>query len=426
MKTSLVMKRQKPVLPKFNLITLIVYRLTLELIYIFYIVPVFGYSGFNYEFDMSSYVNSWLVLLLIYPFIRMNYKKEKASYAIITILYLVSFIPGTIILAFMLPSTSYNFLFVLYWTFLSISNIIIPHFYIKKPNYNTCQVVTYTLILFFTIIILYISWKYTNFRLNFSLLNVYSLRDEALNFDLPVILVYGFSAAKVFMPIAFVYMISASQKKMAFFIAVIQFLAFSVDGSKSTLFALVFTYIGYKFIKNLSIHLFAKLLLVLNSFALIENFVFGTIYLIIIFIRRVMFLPNLLNLYYYDFFSRNAYDYFRQGIVGRLGFDSPYNISISNIIGGAYFNSPTMMANNGLFSDAYSNLGITGILIMPFVLVIAMRFLDACSNGIKSSILIACIVTSAYTFLSSSFFTVMLTHGFLIVCISLLFLPQKK
>lgn len=428
MNTSFVINRQNQnrVLPGFAFLTIIIYRISLEIIYKFIIVPVFGYSGFQYQFNLTSYVISWVLLLLFYPLIKVNYKKERSSFAIITILYVVSFIPGTILLAFMSTSIWFDFLFILYWFFIGIANISIPQLYIKKPNNNICQGVTYFLVLFFTFIVVYISWKYTGFRFNFSLLNVYSLREESFNFNLPTILEYGFSGAKVFMPIAFVYMLSTSQKKMALFIAFVQFLAFSVDGSKSTIFALFFTYIGYKFIANLSINIFPKILLLVNCFALTESYLFGTIYMINFFIRRVLFLPNLLNIFYYDFFSKNVHDYFRQGIMGRLGFTSPYDISLSNIIGGVYFNSPSMVANNGLFSDSYSNLGLVGVLIMPFILVLALRFLDACTTGINSNILIACIVTSAYTFLSSSFFTVMLTHGFLLVCFSLLFLPKKN
>jgi hypothetical protein len=121
----------------------------------------------------------------------------------------------------------------------------------------------------------------------------------------------------------------------------------------------------------------------------------------------------------------NEFDLFRQGILGRLGFSSPYINKIPNIIGGVYFNNYSTSSNNGLFSDAYYNLGVAGMFIMPILIILALRLLEACMNGLSISVLIASVVTATMTFISSSFFTVMLTHGFIALCVIIYFLPRN-
>lgn len=410
---------------KFGFLMIILYKITLELIYIQLIVPIFYYSGFNISYDPFKYIFFWIILLLFYPFIKINYNKAKPSNAIITILYIAGFIPGIVLFSFMEVSIKLIALFLSYWIVLTIFNLLIPYIKIKRPGYQTGKTITYIIISYFSLIIIFISFKYTGFRLNFSLFNVYSLREEALNFQLPAILSYSFAAAKVFLPIAFIYMLSNHKNLQAFLIFFIQFMAFSIDGSKSTIFSIFLIYLCYKFYYGTPNKIFLGGMFLINIASLLEYCILKTFYLVNFLIRRLLFLPNLLHIYYFDFFDTNQVDYFRQGILGRIGFKSSYSTAIPNIIGEYYFNSASMIANNGLFSDAYYNLGGIGVVFLPLFIIVALRFLDACSKELKSSILISVIITSAYTFISSSFFTVMLTHGFLIICISLLFLPRK-
>lgn len=411
---------------KFGFLLLILYKLFLDIIYLKIIVPIFNYSGFNVEFNIYNYVIYWMIFIIFYPFIKFNYNKKKPSNAVITILYLVAFIPGLVLQGFMHVDINMRILFLLYWIMIVCFNFIIPSIKLKKVSYKIGILVTNIIITYFSFVIIYISYKYTGFRLNFNLFNVYTLREEALNFQLPSILSYSFAAAKVFLPIAFVYMISENKKKYSYIIFLIQFLAFSIDGSKSTLFSILLVFLCYKLYKGTPNKIFVTGSVLISILALMEYLLLKSYYLVNFIVRRLLFLPNLLHIFYFDFFKNNELDYFRQGIIGRLGFDSPYNSPIPNIIGGHYFNADTMIANNGLFSDAFYNLGTIGILVLPIFIIIALRYLDACSEGLNCSILISVIITSSYTFISSSFFTVMLTHGFLITCIGLIFIPRKE
>ena len=100
-------------------------------------------------------------------------------------------------------------------------------------------------------------------------------------------------------------------------------------------------------------------------------------------------------------------------------------MKIQNIIGAVYFNAPDMLANNGLFSDAYMNLGNVGVIILPIMICLALRFLDYSSKHIESYYLVTVLISVSYIFMSSSFFTVMMTHGYIILCLIILVIIPK-
>ena len=113
--------------------------------------------------------------------------------------------------------------------------------------------------------------------------------------------------------------------------------------------------------------------------------------------------------------------------MGKIGFTSIYSTQIQKIISSSYFNTPEMLANNGMFSDAFMNLGTIGIFIMPIMICLLLRFLDYCSKGINPFYLLTIMVNVSYIFISSSFFTVFLTHGFILLCLILKFvIPRDK
>ncbi|ELB81874.1 TPA: oligosaccharide repeat unit polymerase [Enterococcus faecium] len=409
-----------------NIIALIVYKFLLEIIYFYFIIPVFGYSGFLNRIDISSYFLFWIIYVLFIPQILALYKKETVSQAILLIFLLVNFVPSLVLFSFMPQPLLFIVLFICYWIAMIIFNNIVPIIlppHIKGELGNKLILV---IVMAFTLFILFLSGKYTNFRLNFDLLNVYSLRDEVKDLNLPLIFVYLFSSAKVVLPIISIYFYSIKRKAWAFFLIFLQFLAFSIDGSKSTLFSIVITYIIYFAFKKIYMYTFTFSILCITFLSIIEPLIGGSINIITFFIRRAMFVPSLLNIYYFDFFRFNEKDFFRQGIIGRVGINSPYSESIPQIIGKQYLGSENLLANNGLFSDAYSNIGLLGIIFLPLSIIIMLKLLDGCCRGLQFKILIATIITSAYTFISSSFFTVLLTHGFLIVCIVIWLIPKNQ
>lgn len=138
-----------------------------------------------------------------------------------------------------------------------------------------------------------------------------------------------------------------------------------------------------------------------------------------------MFLPNLLNEYYFDFFSGNVPDYFRQSFLRNFGFESEYE-KIPNMIGYSYFNRPDMVANNGLISDAITNMGIIGIVISPLFIVTFLWLYDNATHNLDRKIYIMSSIYIAYTLIGSFMLPALLTHGFIAMVIILFLLPRDK
>lgn len=419
-----------------NFIYYIVYIISLILCYSTYIVKKYGYYGFKNEPTLTSIIIGIIILTIAYWYV---YKQKTNTYSkfITYALFLVNFIPGIITFIFMPFNYNYLIFFILYWLLLILFINFLNKFRIsnKRKRFKGNVIVIYVLLLFQILVTLFIIGKYVGINLKFS--NVYELRDNFKLSKMPTILYYLFSNFKVINPILFIFFYNNKNKigkNLSFILQVLMFLA---DGSKATLFSIIIAYFIAKFSKKKIVGDFLKndkfkfyilyLLVVLNVVGFLESLVNEKAYIYNYFIRRLFFLPSLLNHYYYDFFTVNPIDKFKQSILGRLGYKSFYGRSTQNIIGEVYFNSPDMIANNGLFSDAYMNLGKLGVVIMPILISAALRFLDFCANDIKSTYLITLLITISYVFLSSSFFTVLLTHGFLSTCILLLiFLPKEK
>lgn len=83
-----------------------------------------------------------------------------------------------------------------------------------------------------------------------------------------------------------------------------------------------------------------------------------------------------------------------------------------------------MNANNGLFSDAYKNLGIWGIFIFPFIIVTLFKLLNSCAKNLDPKLLILPIFISVTWFSSVSFSNVLLTNGLLLMMFVLCCLPR--
>ena len=154
---------------------------------------------------------------------------------------------------------------------------------------------------------------------------------------------------------------------------------------------------------------------------------FNSIELISYSTRRVLFTPAKLNYCYYDYFSSHGPDYFLAGPVGRLtGLTSPNSDSIAHLIGEVYFNAPDMGANNGLFSDAYANLGIIGCVVMPIILVLCIYLLQYIGRALPPSVLFSVVIVFSITFVSSFLTTIFFTHALIPAYLLLYLMSSSK
>ncbi len=408
----------------------IIFRLLMDYMYENVVATTYGYMGFEYNPNTSTYLVSWILLLIGTGMVRKTYLNEKksASFEVILLLFIMSYIPFTSMVGFGALESSFVICNTAYWFFLFLFTVTLnkQKYIIRKQTGFTRtffgDVQLKALAVLFGVIVLYISGRYTHFRFNFNLLNVYELRAEASENALPLWLSYVFSWSRTLNSVLLAYFLR--RKKLAWVAAccVIQLLSFGYDGSKTTLFLLALA-LGINLLPSFDMAsankwLMRGLIIMAIGCALIFA-VTGNFIPISILIRRVFYLPVRIAKDYFTFFTTHQPDFFRQSFLRYFGLMSPYDKPIPYMIGDLYFNSPDMSANNGLIADAITNLGYAGILVFPLLLAFIFRMLEKSARGLDPRIYITVGIYLSVTMTNSFLFTILLTHGLLVTILVL-------
>lgn len=392
----------------FFAVCVICLRILMDYTYTHEIVPYYSYAGFNYIYNVHNVTLSWVLLLgsiiVIFPLLR---KIEQCSSQSAIILYLIRFVPFTSILANKGFDFGFVFAYVCFWICFLISLHFMPSAKIRYINVKS-NAFTYSVLIILTLTVIYISGVYAHFRLHFNLLNVYDLREGARQFKLPLILQYLWPAAGNVLPIMMVNYLSQKKRFLYLLIGFIILLNFSINGLKSVLFKMImclwlFFINPYKIYKWIVIGCPVLCLLIIIVDNLLQSNLLANIIT-----RRVFFIPTFLDSLYYDFIN-NTHPIF---------FNSESSTKIAFEIGNIFFNKDGMRCNNGLFSDAYMNLGLFGCFVFPILYTYIFKYCDAVFKYINPTISVFATLLICTTLGSSILTTSLLTHGlFLLILI---------
>lgn len=422
------------------IVLLCLYKILLKNIYIRGIVPDYSFFGFFYNpVDFFTECVVWGLFLVFSLILLQNCKKDllKVSTVTIWLLFLIYFVPFTVLSTcgdFQSDFIVGNFI---YWGVLLLSFHMINNYnkasltisLIDKQQLGDGFLVSF--VLFHVIIVLYIYFRYMNFSLLLDLSSVYDLRFAAREFDMPIVMRYLFAWSKTIIPFGFSLAYISDKKIMSVMLFVVQFLSFSIDGSKTSMFILTLYIIIIFIVKRkpklnyyklflcgfVSLSLLTYILSIFNINSIVSSFLFF----------RMEFLPVLLGSYFYDFFTNHEPDYFRTSILSRFGFSSPYaDIGINFLISGMYTRlGYGVSANNGLISDAMANMGTVGIFVMPIVLVVLLKLFDKCSLGIHKGLIIALGIQFALIFSNTFLMTSLMSNGLLALLFILAFVNRN-
>lgn len=394
-------------------ITSILTKIFFQIIYITQIQPVYAYYGFKNEYSLERELISW-VLFLPLPFVLIRLsKKETFSNLCVAMLVMGAYLPCLNIYVFM--KSEFIVFILMYFVVLYLSCYFIQN---KSKIHKSVELdndsLNFVIILIEALVIavvLFVWIVYAKLRINFNISDSYVYRMEARTYSMPTIISYGFSMARGGIPLLLVYNLYQRKYLPSSILFATQIVIYFVDGTKSTLFNLATEIIAFLYLskKNTFVVGMTSFFAGISTTSILEYLLFGTRNVSNYIIRRLFFVPALLNYQYFDFFQKHEHDYYRQSI-GILG-KSPYDYSIAKTIGQVYYGDPQMSANNGLFSDAYANLGIIGIIVMPIIIVLVFKMIESITSQLPKRIWIVCVIQSFIAFLSSSFFTVLLTHG---------------
>lgn len=403
----------------------LLYRCSLDIVYYALLSKWYGYAGFNLKFDSLHWIVSMLLLLLAIPALFKFTKRSCMSDVIMLLLVYLSFIPFTTMVAFFPYKSDFIYANSIYWLlfFFLMRNLPVPQRICAIRTVDNDMVLTAVEALF-AFVIIYISWRYAGFRFTISISNVYEYRLEAKMASIPMILRYLFAASRAVNPILLTYSMDRKKTVNVILLIVLQILSFSFDGSKTVLFTTLLGVLLYYFYTETQLKKIPIYMTGLCVLTFLETTLLHTIFLLAYLVRRVMFVPNQLSAYYFDFFTTHTPDYYRQSFLRFFGAQSPY-IDIDHLIAAIYFGKQEMGANSGLISDAITNMGIAGIIIMPIILALLLRFMDSLAVGINKRIYILPAVTTALNLINSFLPTILLTHGLLALFLILALIPKN-
>ena len=430
-----------------TLFYIIIYRLTLDICYFDIIFPnkdeLSGFEDFRNSISLSI---SYIVLFGSSHFI--NYivqQKFNWSNLAIIMLYCFNFVPFTTGIYAGMFSKEFIIYFLIYWFMLLSSAIIIPEYLSKIRFWSDRKVAIPSLvkkeILYFIIasqifLVLYIWVVYADYNLAFNPFgNIYEQRLKARDFPMSTILTYLFSASKVVIPTLLGYCLSKRDMLLSISLLIISIISFGIDCAKGPLFislGVIFLFLFLPknglntFIEN-GCQLFFKIITVFSLAGILEYFLFHSKIIVWVFIRRAEFVVVKLMAQYYEFFSEHQLDFYRSTILRHFGFPVPYPEGISRMIGRIYY-LPETAANNGLFSDAYTNFGGVGILFMPILLFIVIKIFDIVSKGLDSKLTMVVMFQLIMSLMNGFLLTIMIVNGYFIVLLIMLVAskPQKS
>ena len=225
------------------IVSIFVYRILLDLCYLIIITRYYEYLNYKNEFSTVNYIISWSVLLLLLPFIVSFFKwknSERLFANIMSLIFLIRFIPGTSLMAFMPMPLNMLVYYVLYWLLICFASYIVRPTRVYNNMSNHMPIILYAIMGILCCTVLYISGVYAGFRLRLDLGSVYDLRLEARSWDLPVILTYLLPAAVTILPIFLILFWLKNKIIVVGMLTFVILLNFSVNGMKSILFFLVF------------------------------------------------------------------------------------------------------------------------------------------------------------------------------------------
>lgn len=394
----------------------------LEVKHYFYWVNIANKMDGVFDFSFSRFLFATILFALNVRGL-VSKKSNGLIYPIATVFLVLLTVPSLIAYTSksMYPTQLLIFHQLLFWSLLVIGSLEFKPF-IKLPALKRKQILWLLFGVTFIGIIPYLIayGPHLNIK-NLWLVDVYKTRASVAGISNPY---FGYTYSlftKIIIPLLLVFSLELKNKLFVSISIVFLVLFYMFGAHKSVYLGIIFILIFYRFSYK---EIVEKMLLFLNGLvvlSLVLSF-FSFDYLWVLTIRRIQFLPTLLDICYLDFF-RDAPLYWSESILGGI-IDYPFDTRSTRIIGQAYFGRLDMSANNGLVSDGFMNANSMGVLMNIFLVSIFFMVLN---NLRLPSKYFGLYFRVALSFISSSLITVFVTHGaFFLLLVSIFLLRERK
>lgn len=228
---------------------------------------------------------------------------------------------------------------------------------------------------------------------------------------------------KVFNPLCILLSMHTKKYRAVIFFVVLQIILFGFSSHKIALFIvailLTFYYNAHRFLlKTRSMLLVASL----GSLAV----AFSNSGLLLSLWRRALLVPSQLNYYFFDYFSRNEFDWFAKSFLRHFT-TSRYDLPLPMVIGAEFFNNAATSANTGFLGAGYAQGGMFVIIVYAIIIGVTINIIDSYTKIISPKIVISVILLPILTvFISSDLPTSFLTGGILVTLALLSVLSRCK
>lgn len=403
----------------------LLYRLSLDLVYLWQLSPNYAYSNFTTDLYLPRYLLSLVVLIAFSPLVARLQQDEHPSSIMITLICYTYFIPLTSYCGCKGASLSFFLIAVFYCAWMIALQFCLPIFLLKPQENRFAKHVFPVLTVLFSLFVLYISGKYTGFRMFFDVINVYGVRAEAASYELSTAANYFLSFCTVVLSFAILYWLQKKNVILVFFLLFIYFLYYSI-GAHKAVFLFMVLLLGCWFVYREWMLRWMGALLCITTITTGIISAMGNLLPMSVFVRRMMILPVQISESYMNFFSQHTLNLFRDGFMGKASFSPIYTTTIPRIIG-EFRGTPYSNCNNGLLGDLFANVPTAlGLLLMPLILVLCFRLLDFVSKDRVQKLLFPICVLFAMSFINGSWSTALLSDGYLLACLLLYFFPRKE
>ena len=150
-------------------------------------------------------------------------------------------------------------------------------------------------------------------------------------------------------------------------------MSYSIYGNKFVVFQIIYV-VGIWMVTKFDLDSFLNniMTVIMIVISILSMFVEKTMFGLwgIALLYRLLFIPAEAHFFYFDFFQYHPYLYLSQGILKNI-IEDPYDHMVSVIIGSSFdynYTGAYNNLNNGLFSDAYANFGLLGVIVFPVIL----------------------------------------------------------
>ena len=416
------------------LILVIIYRICFDAVYEQIIFPIYG-TTYKYVCNPTtcSIALSWVLFIgFLLPACKFFRLEKGVSNVVLFLIFLISIVPFTTMARYNQFESSYVWANTLYFAILYFMTWIFrKRIHVKRICIHTrfpYRLKIRWLALLMAAVALFVCGKYSHFRVNFSIDQVYDLRYEAGTYNLPTILNYLFRWATWVIPFLIGYYLRKKKNKYAAVLFVLQIFMFGYDGMKGPFFFAVVVVLINLFLPKINMSSLNTFFLYgfsgITLLSYIVYVIYGNYVLAQSFLNRLGLIPNIISYAYYKFFTQNVPDYFRTSFLRYFGFKSPYS-NISYMICEWYFGY-SQGANDGLIADAVTNMGIAGIFIMPVAVAFVLGIVDIYTQNLDNRINVCVALYLTLMLMSMFILPILLTGGLLAILLLLNWIDKEN